>query len=170
MLARGFARGRMLARGLAVAAIVAILDQLSKAAILRHFAGNGFGRERLASFFNLVLVYNRGVSFGMFNGGAGSGAGLDALLFSLAAAAIVIGLVYWLNRVSNPLLAVAIGLIIGGAAGNVADRIRLGAVVDFLDFHIGSWHWPAFNLADSAICVGVAAMLLDGLLLHREAR
>lgn len=166
MLARGLARGAMLARGLAVAAVVAVLDQLSKAAILSHFAGNGFGRERLASFFNLVLVYNRGVSFGMFNRGAGSG----ALLFSLAAAAIVIGLVYWLTRVSNPLLAVAIGLIIGGAAGNVADRIRLGAVVDFLDFHIGSWHWPAFNLADSAICVGVAAMLLDGLLLHREAR
>ena len=83
---------------------------------------------------------------------------------------IVAGLVYWLRRVTSPLLAVAIGLIIGGAVGNVVDRIRLGAVVDFLDFHIGSWHWPAFNLADSAICVGVAAMLLDGLLLHRETR
>jgi signal peptidase II len=66
-------------------------------------------------------------------------------------------------------LAVAIGLIIGGAIGNVIDRIRLGAVVDFLDFHIGTWHWPAFNVADSAICIGVAVMLLDGLLLRREA-
>jgi len=159
----------MLARGLGVAVVVAILDQLSKAAILAHFAGRAFDGERIAPFFNLVLTFNRGMSFGLFNAAAG-GAGLDALIFSLAAAAIVAGLVYWLSRVSSPLLAVAIGLIIGGAVGNVADRIRLGAVVDFLDFHIGSWHWPAFNLADSAICLGVAAMLLDGLLLHREAR
>jgi signal peptidase II len=170
MLARGLEHRVMLARGLAVAAVVGIFDQTSKAAILGHFAGNGFERERLTSFFNLVLIYNRGVSFGLFNAGAGSGAGINALLFSLAAAAVVAGLVYWLSRVSSSLLVVAIGLIIGGAAGNVADRIRLGAVVDFLDFHIGSWHWPAFNLADSAICVGVAAMLLDGLLLHRDAR
>jgi signal peptidase II len=160
----------MLVRGLAVAAAVAILDQLSKAAILGHFAANGFGGERLTSFFNLVLVYNRGVSFGLFNAGAGSGAGVNALVFSLVAAAVVLALIYWLRRVSSPLLAVAIGLIIGGAVGNVIDRIRLGAVVDFLDFHVGLWHWPAFNLADSAICVGVAAMLLDGLLLHRETR
>jgi signal peptidase II len=78
-------------------------------------------------------------------------------------------LIYWLSRVSSPFLAVAIGLIIGGAMGNVIDRLRLGAVVDFLDFHLGAAHWPAFNLADSAICIGVAAMLLDGLLLRREA-
>jgi signal peptidase II len=160
----------MLARGLAVAVVVAILDQLSKAAILAHFAGRAVDGERITPFFNLVLTYNRGVSFGLFNPGAAGGAGLNALVFSLAAAAIVAGLVYWLRRVSSPLLAVAIGLIVGGAVGNVADRIRLGAVVDFLDFHIDLWHWPAFNLADSAICVGVAAMLLDGLLLHREAR
>jgi signal peptidase II len=160
----------MLARGLAVAAIVVFLDQLSKAAVLGHFAAGTYDGERLTSFFNLVLVYNRGVSFGLFNAGAGSGTAANALLFSLAAALIVAALIYWLRRVTSPLLAVAIGLIIGGAIGNVIDRIRLGAVVDFLDFHIGAWHWPAFNLADSAICIGVAAMLLDGLLLHREAR
>lgn len=160
----------MLARGLGVAGAVVILDQLSKAAVLGHFARNAFDGERITSFFNLVLVYNRGVSFGLFNAGAGSGVGLNALVFSLVAAAVVVGLVYWLRRASSPLLAIAIGLIIGGAVGNVVDRIRLGAVVDFLDFHIALWHWPAFNLADSAICVGVAAMLLDGLLLHREAR
>src|SRR5204862_19758 len=61
----------------------------------------------------------------------------------------------------------AIGLIIGGAIGNVVDRVRFGAVIDFLDFHLASWHWPAFNLADSAICLGVAAMLLDGMLWRR---
>jgi signal peptidase II len=159
----------MLKRGLTAAIIVAILDQLSKAAVLAHFAGRAFDAERITAFFNLVLTHNRGMSFGLFNAGPGGGAGLNALLFSLAAAAIVAGLLYWLSRVASPLLAIAIGLIIGGAIGNVVDRIRLGAVVDFLDFHIGSWHWPAFNFADSAICLGVAAMLLDGLLLHREA-
>jgi signal peptidase II len=156
----------MFARGLATAAVVVILDQLSKAAVLAFFAARGLGdRESVTSFFNLALTYNRGISFGLFNGGAG----LNALVFSLAAAAIVAVLLYWLSRVVSPFLAVAIGLIIGGAIGNVIDRLRLGAVVDFLDFHVGYLHWPAFNLADSAICIGVAAMLLDGLLLRREA-
>ncbi len=156
----------MLARGLATAAGVVVLDQLSKAGVLAFFAGRPFGaREPIASFFNLVLTYNRGISFGLFNGGAG----VSAVIFSVAAAAIVLVLIYWLSRAESPLLAVAIELIIGGAVGNVIDRLRHGAVIDFLDFHIGSLHWPAFNLADSAICVGVAAMLLEGLVLHREA-
>ena len=156
----------MLARGLVAAVLVAALDQLSKAAVLAYFAGRALGEhEVVTSFFNLTLTYNRGISFGLFNGGAG----LNALVFSLAAAAIVAALVFWLSRVESPFLAVAIGLIIGGAAGNVIDRIRFGAVVDFLDFHVGALHWPAFNVADSAICIGVAAMLLDGLLLRREA-
>ncbi len=156
----------MLVRGLAAAVVVAVLDQLSKAAVLGFFGGRAFGaHERITPFFNLVLTYNRGMSFGLFN----NGAGVNALLFSLAAASIVAVLVYWLSRVDSPLLAVAIGLVIGGAIGNVIDRARFGAVVDFLDFCLGSWHWPAFNLADSAICIGVAAMLLDGLLLRREA-
>ena len=157
----------MLALGFGAAAVVVLLDQLSKAAILYFFAGHPFDSVRLTPFFNLVLTFNRGMSFGLFN--ARGTDGLDALVFSLVAAAIILGLVWWLRRVASPFLAAAIGLIIGGAIGNVIDRIRLGAVVDFLDFHVGLWHWPAFNLADSAICIGVAAMLLDGLLLRREA-
>src|SRR5260370_208189 len=109
--------------------------------------------------------YNRGRRCGCFHGGAG----VSERAFSVAAAALVAVLIYWLSRASSLFLAVAIGLIIGGAVGNVIDRLRLGAVVDFLDFHLGAVHWPAFNLADSAICIGVAAMLLDGLLLRREA-
>ena len=156
----------MLVRGLATAVAVTIIDQLTKAAVLNHFAGRFPGdREVVTSFFNLALTYNRGISFGLFN----EGAGLNALIFSLAAAAIVGVLVFWLSRVTSPFLGVAIGLIIGGAIGNVIDRIRLGAVVDFLDFHLGTLHWPAFNIADSAICIGVGAMLLEGLLLRREA-
>ena len=156
----------MLARGLATAVVVVVLDQRTKAAILASLAGDGVsGRATITSFFNLALTYNRGISFGLFNGSAG----LNALVFSVVAIAIVGVLVYWLSRASSSLLAVAIGLIIGGAVGNVLDRVRLGAVVDFLDFHLGASHWPAFNLADSAICIGVAAMLLDGLVLRREA-
>lgn len=155
----------MLGLGLATALAVAVLDQLSKVVVLAHFAGRGFDADRVTPFFNLVLTLNRGMSFGLFNTGGGA---IGAVLFSLVAAVIVAGLVLWLSRVRSPLLAVAIGLIVGGAVGNVADRIRHGAVVDFLDFHIGYWHWPAFNLADSAICLGVAVMLFDSLLLRRE--
>src|SRR5262249_36786697 len=141
-------------------------DQLSKAAVLAYFAGRALGEhEVVTSFFNLTLTYNRGISFGLFNGGAG----LNALVFSLAAAAIVAALVFWLSRVESPFLAVAIGLILGGAGGSRIVAAPFGAVVDFLDFHVGALHWPAFNVADSAICIGVAAMLLDGLLLRREA-
>ena len=153
----------MLVRGLFTAIAVTVLDQLGKAAVLGFFAGQAFdAHERITPFFNIVLTYTRGMSFGLFN----NAAGVNALVFSLVAALIVGVLVYWLTRVDSPLLAVAIGLVIGGAVGNVIDRIRLGAVVDFLDFYVGSWHWPAFNVADSAISIGVAAMLLDSLLLR----
>jgi signal peptidase II len=156
----------MLRRGLLAALAVAVLDQLSKAAVLSFFADRAHGSRAVpvTSFFDFVLTFNRGMSFGLFSGAAGP----NALLFSLAAAVIVGGLCWWLYRVADPFLGIAIGLIIGGAVGNVVDRLRLGAVVDFLYFHAGQWYWPAFNFADSAICLGVAAMLLDGLLLHRE--
>jgi len=162
----------LLTRGLATAVAIAILDQLTKLAVLRFFAERGPG-ERLVpvtSFFDLVLTYNRGVSFGLFNGGNDAGGELNAIGFSVAAAAIVALLIFWLSRVASFYMAAAIGLIIGGAVGNVVDRLRIGAVVDFLYFHAGSWYWPAFNLADSGICIGVGAMLLDGLLLRRPAR
>ncbi|HEX3536478.1 MAG TPA: signal peptidase II [Stellaceae bacterium] len=151
----------MLRLGLAVAALTAALDQLGKFAVLRHFSEPGCGghRAEVSSFLDLVVTCNRGVSFGLFNGDAG----LNAVVFSLVAAFVVTILVVWLWRVRTGFLGVAIGLVIGGAIGNVIDRLRLGGVVDFLYFHAGSWYWPAFNLADSAICLGVAAMLIDGL-------
>src|SRR5207237_743134 len=113
----------------------------------------------------LTGARQRGRRLGFFSAPGGT----NVVLFTLLAAVVVTMLIVWLRRVENPFLAVAIGLVIGGAVGNVIDRVRLGAVVDFLDFYIGGWHWPAFNAADSAICLGVAAMLLDGLLLRREA-
>ncbi|MGH7097737.1 MAG: signal peptidase II [Stellaceae bacterium] len=158
----------MLMLGLVTAVLIALLDQLSKLAVLGFFTAHAAGYQafKVTSFFDLVLTFNYGMSFGLFD----DGSAINAVLFSAVAAAIVVILLVWLRRAAHPLLAVAIGLIIGGAVGNVIDRLRLGGVVDFLYFHAGQWYWPAFNLADTAICVGVAAMLFDGLLLHRQAR
>jgi signal peptidase II len=154
----------MLGRGLAVAAAAAGLDQISKTMVLWFFGEPGCALRRVAvsRFLDLVLTCNPGVSFGLFNR-----TGLNSLIFSLVALTIIVVLMFWLGRVRATFLAVAIGLIIGGAIGNVVDRLRFGAVIDFLDFHLASWHWPAFNLADSAICLGVGAMLLDGMLSRR---
>ena len=155
----------MLQRGLIVAALVALADQLSKAWVLSFFGDPTPHLRTVTGFFNLVLTWNRGVSFGLFNNDAAT----SALMFVAAAAVIVAGLILWLRRVREPLLAVAIGLIIGGAIGNVVDRLLRGAVVDFLDFHIAGWHWFAFNLADSAISIGVGLIVIDGLRARREA-
>jgi len=154
-------------RGVSVAIAVVILDQLSKHVLLRHFGETGCvdRHERVTAFFDLVLTCNRGMSFGLFNGGQG----LSVPLFSIAAAAIVVVLLFWLTRVGSDILAGAIGMIVGGAIGNVIDRLQFGGVVDFLYFHLGAWYWPAFNLADSAICLGVFVMLFEGLLSrHRQ--
>jgi signal peptidase II len=157
----------MIGRGIGTAIAVVGLDQLSKYAVLRlHFDKTECASvsERVTSFFDLVLTCNRGMSFGLFN----SGQGLSVPLFSIAAVAIVGMLIFWLSRVHSEMLATAIGLIIGGAVGNVIDRMRFGGVIDFLYFHLASWYWPAFNLADSAICIGVMVMLLEGLLGRRQ--
>jgi len=153
----------MLRRGLAVAAAAAALDQITKALVLGFFGEPGCALHRVSvtPFLDLVLTCNPGVSFGLFN------RGVNSLIFLLVAVVIILVLMFWLSRVRANFLAVAIGLIIGGAVGNVIDRVRFGAVIDFLDFHLASWHWPAFNLADSGICLGVAAMLLDGMLSRR---
>jgi len=151
-----------LALGLVLAALVIVLDQISKVALLMTMQELGGGRFiEVTSFFSIVQVMNRGVSFGMFNDAQSE---LGGVVFSLLAAAIVVMLLVWLWRARSTIIAIGTGLVIGGAVGNVIDRVRLGAVVDFLDFHLGTWHWPAFNVADSAICVGVALLVLDGLL------
>jgi signal peptidase II len=151
--------------GLAIALAVIVLDQAAKAWVLGFFAGHdGVPVATVTSFFNLVLTGNRGVSFGLFN----NNAGMNTAVFTVLAAVIVIALLLWLRRAQSPLIRLALGLIIGGAIGNVIDRLYRGAVVDFLDFHLGDWHWFAFNVADAAICLGVAALLLDGLLARRE--
>ncbi len=151
----------MLRFGLVIGGAVVAIDQLVKWWIIDWLAEPP-GFVAVLPFFNLVMVWNRGVSFGLL-----SDADLAPYLMAGIAGLVVIGLVIWLARVAQRLLAVSIGLIIGGALGNIVDRLRLGAVADFVDLHAGGYHWPAFNVADAAITVGVAVMLIDGLLNRR---
>ncbi len=107
-------------------------------------------------FFNWVMVWNKGVSFGMFN----QGGTIAVTLLILLSFAITIWFLIWLFKTNARMQKIGIALVIGGALGNVFDRFKYGAVVDFLDFHIGDWHYPAFNIADSSIVVGVVILII----------
>ena len=152
-----------LALGLALAVLVVALDQASKAWMMALLDPPRM--VPLTGFFDLIPVWNRGVSFGILASHGGS----TAWLLSGLAVAVAIGLIIWLGRAERQLLALGLGFVIGGALGNVIDRSRFGAVFDFLDFHAAGWHFPAFNLADSAITLGVGLLLLDGLVSGRAA-
>jgi signal peptidase II len=153
--------GLVQSRKLAVVTIVAVivLDQLTKWFFYDYLVTEGRRFVEVLSFFNLVTVWNYGVSFGMFN----SGSAASAWIFALLALGIVALLVYWLWRSARMVPVLALSLVIGGALGNVIDRFRFGAVFDFLDFHAFGWHWPAFNIADAGITVGVAVLFVDSL-------
>lgn len=148
----------MLPLGLSLAVLVAALDQLTKWLILAVVMQPP-RTIPVTPFFNLVLAWNRGISFSLFDNDSPAG----PFLLAGFAGLIVLGLAWWLVRVDRPWPAVGIGLVMGGAVGNIIDRLRFGAVTDFLDFHLAGWHWPAFNLADTAITIGVALLVLDGL-------
>lgn len=139
---------------LAVAGLVVVLDQASKAWIMASF---GLGESlAVTQFFNLVFVFNPGASFN-FLADAG---GWQRWFFVALALAISVWLLAMLRRhAAERLMPAALAMILGGALGNVVNRIRFGAVVNFLDFHAAGAHFPAFNVADSAITVGVALML-----------
>ncbi|HUO44603.1 MAG TPA: signal peptidase II [Burkholderiales bacterium] len=145
-------------RWLALSALVVALDQAAKFAIARLFL-RGEGVE-VAPFFNLVLTYNRGAAFSFLADASGWQRGFFIAL-ALAAAALIV----WLLRrhTDQPPFCLALALILGGAVGNLIDRALTGEVVDFLDFHAFGWHWPAFNLADSAVTCGAALLIWDGL-------
>lgn len=144
--------------GLSIALVIVAADQISKYWVLTDLL-----KEQpvimYTSFFNVVRAWNTGVSFSMFN----NYGNLGAILLSAIALVIVGFLIYWLRTESNRLSQAALGFIIGGAIGNVIDRVRLGAVFDFLDFHIGGSHWPAFNVADSFICIGATILIVQSL-------
>jgi signal peptidase II len=152
-------------QGLAIALVAVLLDQASKYYFHDLLVVQGRRVIEILPFFNLVTVWNYGVSFGMFNNGSSA----QALIFVALSLAIVTALVIWLRRVTQIWVAVALGLVIGGALGNVIDRLNYGAVFDFLDVHAFGWHWPAFNVADSSIFVGVVLLLIDALFAGRPS-
>ena len=149
--------------GVWVALVSLVLDQASKNLLLYGFDFRALGpaaRIPVLPFFDMVMVWNRGVSYGLLQ--AGSALGTYLLTgFSLVA---TVALSYWLSKSGRPVLAVGLGLVIGGALGNVIDRLIYGAVADFFHFYALGHDWYVFNIADAAITVGVAMLLLDAFL------
>ncbi|MBI3222527.1 MAG: lipoprotein signal peptidase [Nitrosomonadales bacterium] len=146
----------MLNRWLGLSVLVIVLDQISKLWISSHFAyGEGL---QVLSVFNLVLAHNTGAAFSFLN----DAGGMQRWLFSIIAIVASAWIVMLLRRHSaQPLFALALSLILGGALGNLIDRIAYGYVVDFLSFHWDEHYFPAFNLADSAITCGAFLLILD---------
>lgn len=147
---------RRLAPWYAWALLLAVLDQLSKYWVSARF---DYGETRaVTGFFNLVLTHNQGAAFSFL---ANAGGWQRGFFIVIALVAIVVISVLLARHAGQTLFCVALALILGGAIGNVVDRVALGYVVDFLDFHLAGWHWPAFNLADSAITVGAVLLIAD---------
>ena len=135
-------------------ALVLALDQIGKVWVLGALSAVRPAIEA-TPFLNIVLVWNRGISFGLFN----RDSDWQPWLLVGLTLVIVAGLTIWLRTVRDRWTTIAIGLIAGGATGNAIDRVRFGAVVDFVDFHVGGWHFATFNVADAAITCGVAIVL-----------
>lgn len=154
----------MIRIGLWIAIVVLALDQLSKWWLLKSVLNGPEGFLPLTGFLNLVRVWNQGISFGIF-GGDGAPAPMLLAFFSFTVAFL---LMIWLGRTGRRWTGWGVGCIVGGALGNGVDRLRYGAVFDFLDLHLFDVHWPAFNLADAAISLGVGMILIDALLERRE--
>jgi len=136
-----------------IAVIIAALDQLSKWLIVRSVSPEET-RVVISGFFSLVSVRNTGAAWGIFRD--------YNLVLTVISVLTVLGLYLFRHsfQLSRPSLRVALGLIAGGIVGNLIDRIRVGSVIDFLSFYVGEYHWPAFNVADSAICVGVGLYII----------
>jgi len=167
---------------LGFAVYLVILDQLSKWAVseyLMRTSGEAmdlwswivsaperldFHRVEVLPFFNLVMVWNQGVSFGLFNEDTDYG----PLMLVVLALVISVGFGVWLFRSNSVLQMAGLSMVIGGAIGNVIDRLRFGAVMDFLDVHAFGYHWPAFNIADSAIVIGVFVLMTHALFFDKE--
>lgn len=156
-------RARSLALWVCAALAVALLDQLVK--MLVESALQPGESHAYTAFFNLVLTYNRGAAFSLL----ADASGWQRPVF-IAVALGAIALILWLlgKHSSDRLFCLGLTLILGGALGNLWDRATLGHVIDFLDFHAAGYHWPAFNVADSAITVGAALLIVDGFRVQRR--
>jgi signal peptidase II len=141
----------------ALCLLVLVLDQASKLFVLHSLDLEHTQPLIISAFFDLILVWNRGISYGLFQQNDATG---QAILLGATGIAIL-GLLVWMARVRTARLAVALGFLTGGAIGNAIDRAAYGAVVDFLHLHWGEWSWYVFNLADAAIVVGVVILMYD---------
>ena len=144
-------------RWLWVTIVIVILDRITKYMALQQLPP--YTEVRVMPHFNLTLAYNKGAAFSFLN----SASGWQTWLLGAIAVIVCIGILMWLFRLpaKKRWLCIALALIMGGALGNLSDRFIYGYVIDFLDFYAFNWHWPSFNVADSAICVGAVMLFLD---------
>lgn len=149
--------------GSVLAAFGLVVDQITKFAVLDRFLPAPGTKIEVTSFFDLVLVWNRGISYGLFQAGSQN----EVWFLVAIKSAITLALIIWLWRNRDMLTAVALGLLIGGAIGNTLDRVLHGAVVDFVSLHAGGFYWYVFNLADVWVVAGVALLLYDAFLAGR---
>ena len=152
-------RHRHLSIGIYTMAAIGLADQISKNLVIQRM-GDASRAIPVSTFLNLVLVWNRGVTFGIL--GHQAQQYMPYILIGVAGLILFL-LGRWLWRTQSTLVALALGAIMGGAVGNILDRVRHGAVADWLDFYYRDYHWYAFNIADAAIVTGVALLLLDGM-------
>ncbi|MBV8060430.1 MAG: signal peptidase II [Alphaproteobacteria bacterium] len=139
--------------------LVAAVDQLSKWWVVNKTLAET-SKVEVTSYFNIILMHNRGMTFGLLNNI--NHAYMPFVMVGIAVAVIAL-LTRWLLRTNSKLVTAALGLIMGGAIGNIFDRVRFGAVIDFLDFYYGNYHWYTFNVADAAIVAGVGLLTIDSL-------
>jgi len=149
--------------GLTVAIVALILDQAFKAYMVDYMSGYPFGID-VTPFFRLVMVWNSGVSFGMFAGGETTRWMLIGLTGIISTVLLI-----WILRVERKFLGFGVGLVLGGALGNIADRVYYGRVADFFDFDLYFVRWPAFNTADIAIVCGVTILIVDSLFFEEKS-
>jgi signal peptidase II len=161
-------RSNFMPLGVIAGLLVLVADQLSKWWILKGLDLPELRQVVVLPVLNLTMVWNTGVTFGLLNGLGNWG----HVLLTVLALGVVVALGFWLHRAESKVVAVAIGAIAGGAIGNVIDRVRFGAVVDFIHAHIdtpwGDYSWYVFNVADAAIVCGVAALIVDSQLSKRR--
>ncbi|HZH52812.1 MAG TPA: signal peptidase II [Microvirga sp.] len=150
--------------GFAFALITLVLDQATKLYTLFVYDLPVREPVALTPFLNLIVVWNRGISYGLFQQSTDLGRWVLIVVSILAA----IGLSIWIRRTAGRVLAASLGLIVGGAIGNVIDRLAYGAVFDFLQLHWGDWSWYVFNVADAAIVAGVVGLLYDSFVLEKR--
>tara|TARA_Y100001970_G_scaffold294370_1_gene451907 strand:- start:7710 stop:8177 length:468 start_codon:yes stop_codon:yes gene_type:complete len=149
----------MLRFSLIIALVTIGLDQATKLLAVNEL-WNPYQVLRVFEFLNLVPVENRGISFGLFQ----SSGEIGRWVISIFSILVVICIFFWLRRDKRKFPSFCFGMIVGGALGNVIDRLRQGWVIDFIDFYVQDWHWPAFNLADTFIVLGACLLLIHNLI------